>query len=51
MLYEVITAYIMILSGGRWSIPFALLFFCGVAFRLIRFVVVDKKRTDRNNFV
>jgi len=39
-------AYIMILSGGRWSIPFALLFFCGVAFRLIRFVVVDKKRTD-----
>ncbi len=40
-------AYIIIKSGGgslAWL--FGLIFFSGVAYRLIRFVAVDKKRTD-----
>ena len=40
-------AYIIVKSGGgpiAWF--FGLIFFSGVAYRLIRFVVVDKKRTD-----
>jgi CDP-diacylglycerol--serine O-phosphatidyltransferase len=40
-------AYIIMKSGGgslAWI--FGLIFFSGVAYRLVRFVVVDKKRTD-----
>ncbi len=40
-------AYIIVKSGGgsvAWL--FGLIFFSGVAYRLIRFVTVDKKRTD-----
>ncbi|NOR24973.1 MAG: phosphatidylserine synthase, partial [Desulforhopalus sp.] len=39
-------AYIIIKSGGSFAWLFALIFFSGVAYRLIRFVAVDKKRTD-----
>lgn len=39
-------AYVIIESGGSYSTIFAFIFLVGVAFRLIRFVAVDKKRTD-----
>ncbi len=39
-------AYVVIQKGGAASWFFALIFVAGVAFRLIRFVAVDKKRTD-----
>lgn len=39
-------AYIIIKSGGSFAWLFAFIFFSGVAYRLIRFVAVDKKRTD-----
>lgn len=39
-------AYIIVQSGGSLAWIFALVFFSGVAYRLIRFVMVDKKRTD-----
>lgn len=39
-------AYIIVRSGGSFAWFFALIFFSGVAYRLIRFVTVDKKRTD-----
>ena len=39
-------AYIIVMSGGSYAWFFALMFFSGVAYRLIRFVAVDKKRTD-----
>lgn len=39
-------AYIITQSGGTVSWLFGFIFFCGVAFRLIRFVAVDKKRED-----
>lgn len=39
-------AYIIFKSGGDWAWLFGTLFFVGVAYRLVRFVVVDKKRTD-----
>ncbi|MGB3209785.1 MAG: CDP-alcohol phosphatidyltransferase family protein [Desulforhopalus sp.] len=39
-------AYIIAQSGGTYAWFFGLIFFCGVAYRLIRFVAVDKKRTD-----
>jgi len=39
-------AYIIAQSGGMISWFFGLVFFCGVAYRLIRFVTVDKKRKD-----
>lgn len=39
-------AYIIVKSGGSFAWFFALIFFSGVAYRLIRFVAVDKKRTD-----
>ena len=39
-------AYIITRSGGTVSWLFGFIFFCGVAFRLIRFVAVDKKRND-----
>jgi CDP-diacylglycerol--serine O-phosphatidyltransferase len=39
-------AYIILRSGGEYAWIFAVLFFVGVAYRLVRFVAVDKKRTD-----
>ncbi|HID71026.1 MAG TPA: phosphatidylserine synthase [Desulfobacterales bacterium] len=39
-------AYIIIKSGGTVSWLFGFIFLCGVAFRLIRFLTVDKKRKD-----
>jgi CDP-diacylglycerol---serine O-phosphatidyltransferase len=39
-------AYVITLAGGKWAWIFGLIYFCGVAYRLIRFVSVDKKRTD-----
>ena len=39
-------AYVIIKSGGSVAWLFAALYVAGVAFRLIRFVAVDKKRTD-----
>lgn len=39
-------AYIIFQSGGSLAWIFGLIFFSGVAYRLIRFVTVDKKRTD-----
>lgn len=39
-------AYIILRSGGEYAWVFAALFFVGVAYRLVRFVAVDKKRTD-----
>ncbi len=39
-------AYVIIKSGGSISWLFAAVYLAGVAFRLIRFVAVDKKRTD-----
>jgi CDP-diacylglycerol--serine O-phosphatidyltransferase len=39
-------AYIIFQSGGSLAWIFGLIFFSGVAYRLIRFVTVDKKRKD-----
>jgi CDP-diacylglycerol--serine O-phosphatidyltransferase len=39
-------AYIIVQSGGTMAWIFGFVFIIGVAFRLIRFVTVDKKRTD-----
>lgn len=39
-------AYIIANKGGEYAWLFGFFFFAGVAYRLIRFVVVDKKRTD-----
>lgn len=39
-------AYVIMKSGGSMAWLFGLIFIAGVAFRLIRFVAVDKKRTD-----
>jgi CDP-diacylglycerol---serine O-phosphatidyltransferase len=39
-------AYIIFQSGGSLAWLFGLIFFSGVAYRLIRFVTVDKKRKD-----
>lgn len=39
-------AYVIWQSGGQYAWLFGLIFISGVAYRLIRFVVVDKKRTD-----
>ncbi len=39
-------AYMIIKSGGSLAWLFAALYIAGVAFRLVRFVTVDKKRTD-----
>lgn len=39
-------AYIIFQSGGSLAWIFGLFFFSGVAYRLIRFVTVDKKRQD-----
>ena len=39
-------AYVIIKSGGSAAWLFAAVYVAGVGFRLIRFVVVDKKRTD-----
>lgn len=39
-------AYVVVKSGGMYAWAFAAVFIAGVAYRLIRFVAVDKKRTD-----
>jgi len=39
-------AYVVIQSGGTYAWVFAVLYVGAVAFRLIRFVLVDKKRAD-----
>lgn len=39
-------AYVIIKSGGSAAWLFGLVYVAGVGFRLIRFVAVDKKRTD-----
>jgi len=39
-------AYVIALSAGSWAWIFGLIYLLGVAYRLIRFVAVDKKRTD-----
>jgi CDP-diacylglycerol--serine O-phosphatidyltransferase len=39
-------AYIIVKLDGSFAWFFGLIFFSGVAYRLIRFVAVDKKRTD-----
>lgn len=44
--FGVAPAYVIIKSGGSLAWIFALIFIFGVAYRLIRFVAVDKKRTD-----
>ncbi len=39
-------AYVLLNIGQSWAWVFALIYMAGVAFRLIRFLFVDKKRTD-----
>lgn len=39
-------AYVIAQSGGAYAWPFAVVFFMGVAYRLVRFVAVDKHKTD-----
>lgn len=39
-------AYIMVQTNGPYAWVFGVIYVVGVAFRLIRFVAVDKKRTD-----
>ncbi|MEH0020968.1 MAG: CDP-alcohol phosphatidyltransferase family protein [Desulfobacter sp.] len=39
-------AYVVYQKGGALAWVFAVVFIVGVAFRLVRFVTVDKKRTD-----
>ncbi len=39
-------AFVIVTTGGSMAWLFGSIFFIGVAFRLIRFVTVDKKRTD-----
>lgn len=44
--FGIAPAYVIIKSGGSIAWLVALIFVSGVAYRLIRFVTVDKKRTD-----
>ena len=39
-------AYVIVKSGGSMAWVFGFIYFVAVAFRLIRFIAVDKKRTD-----
>jgi len=39
-------AYVIVKSNGTMAWIFAFIFFTGVAYRLVRFITVDKKRTD-----
>lgn len=39
-------AYVIVQAGGKVAWLFGLIFIIGVAYRLIRFIAVDKKRTD-----
>lgn len=39
-------AYVLVQSGGCWKWFIGCVYLCAVAFRLVRFVAVDKKRTD-----
>lgn len=44
--FGIAPAYVIYLLGGSRAGLVCLIYVCGVAFRLIRFVAVDKKRTD-----
>ncbi|HKJ99953.1 MAG TPA: CDP-alcohol phosphatidyltransferase family protein [Desulfotignum sp.] len=44
--FGVAPAYVMYKIGGAYAWLFAAVYMAGVAFRLIRFLVVDKKRSD-----
>ncbi len=39
-------AYVIVTKGGSFATFFSYVFFLGVAYRLVRFVTVDKKRID-----
>lgn len=39
-------AYVIVAKGGSFATFFSYVFFLGVAYRLVRFVAVDKKRID-----
>lgn len=39
-------AYVLVEIGGSWAWLFGVIYIAGVGFRLIRFLTVDKKRTD-----
>jgi CDP-diacylglycerol--serine O-phosphatidyltransferase len=44
--FGIAPAYVVLKSGGNYAWGIALVFIAGVAFRLVRFVAADKKRTD-----
>jgi CDP-diacylglycerol--serine O-phosphatidyltransferase len=44
--FGIAPAYMLLKIGHSWAWVFALIYITGVAFRLIRFLFVDKKRTD-----
>ena len=44
--FGIAPAYVVIKSGGNFAWFFGAAFILGVAFRLVRFVAVDKQRTD-----
>ncbi|MFO7884910.1 MAG: CDP-alcohol phosphatidyltransferase family protein [Desulfobacteraceae bacterium] len=44
--FGIAPAYLLIRIGGEFAILFALIYVAGVAYRLIRFLAFDKKRTD-----
>ena len=44
--FGIAPAYVVFQSGGSIAWLFGLIFIAGVAYRLVRFVAVDKKRTD-----
>jgi CDP-diacylglycerol---serine O-phosphatidyltransferase len=39
-------AYVLVKIGGSWAWLFGVMYIAGVGFRLIRFLMVDKKRSD-----
>ncbi len=44
--FGIAPAYMLLKIGQSWAWMFAIVYITGVAFRLIRFLFVDKKRTD-----
>ncbi|HKJ64182.1 MAG TPA: CDP-alcohol phosphatidyltransferase family protein, partial [Desulfopila sp.] len=44
--FGIAPAYVMVKLGSQVAWVFAVIFVAGVAYRLVRFVTVDKKRTD-----
>ncbi len=44
--FGIAPSYVIVKSGGTMAWFFGLIFLIGVAYRLIRFIAVDKKRTD-----